>query len=774
MLYNLGQGWYEDDHLKKIILKDYLTKTISKTPNKEAEILNSNLFNEFKEKYPNLFNSELIQFFRKYTNEKKELGKRKSPNFGVRYITEDFKNWLKSANKNSDGLLKKVNAILDKKELINFIIDLINITNLNQGQIVEVLDNFGLLFKNETIRNVALRYIFNNNKKLVSKRFPKSIKRKKFAQIKDLPRDYALSNEDNSNYIKSFKEGFKISEELILVICSMIYKEILRKNKSFQNGKNKSELNKIEKHILVWLEKNDIGQKFQERKEELNKFLKKFVRDLVEIVYKFNYHNVNTQEMINMKQFAKKLIETGYDLNYSLGTLRRTLLPQIFEHLNSEFKQFDLQKIEKRKLEKDESGKVCGRCSKKKPYEDFQLVDNSYYSSRCKKCLHEYPEILKFRKKIRLLFELYNGKYNGKCSNPDCKSNFLLLPAFDFHHPNEKKFEWKKLHKKAYSIIKKLFEKDGAVPLCNNCHEPHQQTILKDYEKLILNQYLFFDKTGKKRTGKEINKMIDKAIQNHPKLEEMLEKDPQYIGHIKYMIKSWIRKRAVIEQLYEGKCGNCGETFLGALTFHHLEPSKKDKMSSIAFRHYSIEELVKMLIEEECTCLCANCHSMIEATIFMDNYEEILKEVESFEKSAEKIKGYYEKLKNFLKKEQNRLKNLKQNKFEAIDYLKKSFKFVWEKYLFIASILIKLKEKNEFTSKEIEILPESVVSTHITYLSIHGYIQKIKKVKWNIYKITEKGKLKVNKIKKNVKLNGIDVVNEFKKQLNKRRENKKK
>ena len=83
--------------------------------------------------------------------------------------------------------------------------------------------------------------------------------------------------------------------------------------------------------------------------------------------------------------------------------------------------------------------------------------------------------------------------------------------------------------------------------------------------------------------------------------------------------------------------------------------------------------------------------------------------------------------------------------------------------------------KNEFTSTEIDILPKSYVKAHTAYLQKHGYIKTSKKVKWNnIYKITNEGKTKVNEIEKNVKLNELDIVNEFKNQLNKRSENKKK
>lgn len=371
------------------------------------------------------------------------------------------------------------------------------------------------------------------------------------------------------------------------------------------------------------------------------------------------------------------LIEKNTNLNYSSNTLRTKILPAIFKHLNFKFQNFKLEKINKRSLEKDEYVKVCGGCGLKKPLCDFQENSNGTHLLRCKKCTYTFIEILKFRKKLKLLFELRHGKFNGKCWDPDCNTNFLKLPTFNFHHPHKKNYTWKKLSKRSYSVIKDQLEEDGIIPLCNNCHEPYQQTILKDYKKLILNPYLFIKRSGKRRTGERINEMIDKAILNNPELDKKLQQDSQYKGHVKFMIKSWLRKRIILEQLYDGKCINCNEGFLGSLTFHHLDRSKKKEISSKALSHFNFEELVKMLINEECVCLCANCHSMVESTIFRENYKEILNEMGSLEKNFKDIKTFYKKLDENLEKEYERINHLKNsNNFAIINYLKPSFTFV--------------------------------------------------------------------------------------------------
>lgn len=56
-----------------------------------------------------------------------------------------------------------------------------------------------------------------------------------------------------------------------------------------------------------------------------------------------------------------------------------------------------------------------------------------------------------------------------------------------------------------------------------------------------------------------------------------------------------------------GKCQNCGyNKCLGALHFHHLDPSKKDFAS---FSSFKLEDCKDEL--DKCILLCANCHAEI-------------------------------------------------------------------------------------------------------------------------------------------------------------------
>ena len=68
-----------------------------------------------------------------------------------------------------------------------------------------------------------------------------------------------------------------------------------------------------------------------------------------------------------------------------------------------------------------------------------------------------------------------------------------------------------------------------------------------------------------------------------------------------------------------GSCCVCGfHIYMGALEFHHLDPTKKDfQISKISWGGLSA-----MLMQEldKCALLCANCHRMVHAGfIVLDN-----------------------------------------------------------------------------------------------------------------------------------------------------------
>jgi len=614
-------------------------------------------------KYHELLNPFLVNSFLQYSKEFKD----KTANFGTRYITKDFINWLNN-RKNSEELYDLCILIEEKNILKNFIIDLIQTTNLNLTQIVEKLAKIGLSFNRATIKNLALEYVYAHDLKRYTKRFPRSIHRQgEMMLTNDISVEYQIPESDDPK-IFYYDNKFKISTRFIEIITQLIYKIIVNTKlriKKYLFSENKE----IEKIVKKHIQSKNILDHSPISIPGFLHFFNKTIRDLVVIICSLEIFNQNSNEdLIKIEKFAQELIDRHYNLGLALNTLRNHILPKILSHLNTSFTEFNLKSLNRRSLEQDDDGKVCGYCGIKKPWNEYRRLPDGGYVSKCNQCMAIYGEIIKYKKKLRLLFELNSGKHSGECASSDCSIDISQLPAFDFHHPLNKKNSWKRVRKKNFLEIKELLEEDGVLPLCRNCHAPKQQTIFLDYKNLILNKFLFRNESGIQKTPKELNNSIDEAILNHPDLKYKMEKDSQYMWHIKYMIKSWIRKRAIAEQLFKGKCINCGETKLHTLTFHHVKPEKKRDIGSEAFRRFSIKELASKMIQERCICLCANCHAMIESTIFRDHTEEIFRDIKNKDFYIRKVKKFYQRLTINVKDALNILLKIPQN-VPIIDYL---------------------------------------------------------------------------------------------------------
>ncbi len=608
-----------------------------------------------EDKYPYLLDPQLINIFQLYSKEYNG----KNPNFGTRYLTKHFVSWL-AQKPNSQELLNNCKSIMQYNKIPNLIVDLIQTSNLTQTQILEVLGGIGLSFNIGTIQKTAKKYLFNGDLDTYLKRFPKGKHRINFIEIDTKISKEYLIPPDDTIYIRLHQGTFSISPDFIKLMSEIIYDLI--------KASDKNELQTIftenlvvEDQLKTYIENLNIIETSFISSPNFKKFFSKVIKDFVVITTSLKKINQKHKgKLLNIKKYCKSLINCKYDLHYPLFTLRTKIIPEIIHHLNQTIPNFNLKMQIRQKLEQDENGKVCGYCGKKKPWKDYYKKPDGSYVSKCKKCASIYGEIIKFRKKLRLLFELYNGKYKSKCSNPNCSVDFLLLPSFEFHHPSDKTYSWRKNLKKNYKDIKKLLENDGVLPLCSNCHALEQQTILLDYENLILNEYLFSNST------QTINKMIETSIETHPNLGKKKSTDPQYKDHAKYMIKSWIRKRAIVEQVYNGGCINCEETYLGSLTFHRVDPKRKDKISSEAFRTYSIPYLAKQVIKEKCVCLCANCHGMITSTIFRDHFEEVFEGLNNIDKIINNVDLFYIILDKNI---QNTLKEFLKCNFRIKDYL---------------------------------------------------------------------------------------------------------
>ena len=75
------------------------------------------------------------------------------------------------------------------------------------------------------------------------------------------------------------------------------------------------------------------------------------------------------------------------------------------------------------------------------------------------------------------------------------------------------------------------------------------------------------------------------------------------------------------------KCPGCGLDlcFLPSYDFHHPNPAIKTvSWKKLAFK--KVEEIITTLDEEQCVCMCGNCHRLIKSTFIMEHLDEILTE----------------------------------------------------------------------------------------------------------------------------------------------------
>lgn len=350
--------------------------------------------------------------------------------------------------------------------------------------------------------------------------------------------------------------------------------------------------------------------------------------------------------------------------------------------------------------------------------------DNSFRISES-----DQMSIRAFKKELRLSLEIYNGRFGGVCSKKNCNIDFRMLPALEFHHinPELKISMWSDLMHKEYNHLKSELESQNVVLLCNNCHLMEGSTIFNEYEFLIMKQNLF------SYTAEEIDKLIDNYTND---------------ARTKFEIKRWIKKRSVVDQLFDNKCIGCDETRLPTLQFHHIdEELKRNKWKNVV-RSWTIKKIIKkFILEEECICLCANCHSMIGTPNFEKYLMEIL-EIDEFT-HIEQIKDYYFRLNQKIGSYTDKIRKIKQNlkKPTFKDHLKLmvSKGEVWKRVLIHVYYIINFKKLNEISVKELEysldVNPKTVRRDFLPGL-IERDLIRVKRIYNNayIYELTPNGK----------------------------------
>ena len=341
----------------------------------------------------------------------------------------------------------------------------------------------------------------------------------------------------------------------------------------------------------------------------------------------------------------------------------------------------------------------------------------------------------------------------------------------------------------AYNRGKKEFESQegGGLILCRNCHKLETSKLHKYFKEFLNKEDLFYDVEGRNRPAEDIIRLIQKVIKNHIMNNEgkrRSKKIKRYNIVVTQKLKIWVKKRAVIEQLY-GKnyiCPCCRDISiknnLASFEFHHANKTifKKSKNKTYfkgAFETLDEKELIERLIKEECICICANCHKLITTKHFKDNIESIIGW-----KYVKQVNEYHERLAKGVEKAHRKIlqvKNLLEtNEFKINNTLKPmvdKYK-IWKRNFVL--IYLKCKDTNRtFTSKDVtealkfynnwfNIIKSELLKRNL--ISEENYQNKTTDNYYR-YKLTEKGNKTARKIIKDWKANHpgeyIKLINKY-------------
>jgi hypothetical protein len=426
---------------------------------------------------------------------------------------------------------------------------------------------------------------------------------------------------DGNIIIKTFPEKSRN------IICEEIYRT-LKKNKRISNSKMADTLIYDLKDVKTntnWLNKLPMD----ELKELRNKLAKYNINNEFEgsmIIYFQNLTNLvkelkdlnKENQKINFSELSRDFISQTEGLYLTKRGLEQ-VISRIYNHFKNIFDDFKLVRVKRKALFGTESEKIS---------------------------------IRSLRKEYKLLIELNDGLYGGQCSNPSCHTDFKRLPVFDFHHedPKIKTITWNEIMHKNYDWIKNTLEAQKVRPICKNCHLPDHAKIFNDFKDAILKNDLFT------YSSKKIDNILNLAVRRF-----MKENNTNYTAYsLKFEVKRWIKKRSVFEQVFNGKCISCGEDRLPSLQAHHTDQDLKVHKWGDVSRKWNIKKLInEFIIEEECVCLCGNCHAMINTKNFENNIEEVLGE-----KYIQEVKADYYKINKAIKNNANRIKKIKNGIFK--------------------------------------------------------------------------------------------------------------
>jgi hypothetical protein len=258
----------------------------------------------------------------------------------------------------------------------------------------------------------------------------------------------------------------------------------------------------------------------------------------------------------------------------------------------------------------------CSKCHQIKPYTEFKNRSDFPHIKRsiCKKCNIKLEahrlQMMSWINKIHAIRFVTNDLNECQICNDIGIEN---LPMLDFHHPDpelstnlarEKGF-WKSIRYKSWSIIRSELIRQKVIVICRNCHTKKNATYFNQNKDLILE--------------------IDNP--------NMILSTAFSTKYARDSIKAYIKKKLIFLNLWDGKCIKCGYGIsifnidnLPALSIHHQ--TQNLKQIRLPFFHLlmsdaDLERIKSILISEDCTSLCCNCHIMEQSTFFIEYKKQI-------------------------------------------------------------------------------------------------------------------------------------------------------
>ena len=379
------------------------------------------------------------------------------------------------------------------------------------------------------------------------------------------------------------------------------------------------------------------------------------------------------------KELKEKSIELGY---FELRDEK-----YYNNNKNNDFKDYFIEtKKSNKPLFNDGLKKECSKCHVIKHYNEFSerkdlKIETSSIRSRCKKCRVTDFAVKNYKNKLKVATNIYQGKFKGKCSK--CQTDIKLLPVLEFHHlkPSLKTISWKNIPKKNWKETMEILEQEKVELLCRNCHTKEGSKIFNKYHEIILKKDLY------DFPGLVIDKMVYKYI---------IENQREYNKKDKFLVLEWIKKRRIVEDLYNGKCVGCKRINISenlpSIEFHHPINSKiEKKLRWNNIRNNNLEYIAQLLIKEECICLCSNCHKLIHSNQFEGNLHQIFNA-----EFTQEIKEVYKRIKR-------NIKDFKINDEKCKNPLNKIYSYGenWKKFLLNIYALSVNKNKRLVEAEEL-------------------------------------------------------------------------